>query len=196
MKKTIYISFLFVVMLAFSSCATLLGGSKKGVRVSGVQAQAKVYYNGSYIGDAPVNVKVPKSAKQGNSKITVKADNYKPTDIQLTRKWSLGYTVLDICTGVLPLVVDAATGNIYQPKPGHVKFDLEPVDNIASKFKVGDEITIINKKFNGQKAKITQTFADGVQVEFVRPATAVEKQTKKVDEITENIKLDFSEIRK
>ncbi len=184
-------------MLVFSSCATILGGSKKGVRVTGSQAQAKVYYNGAYVGNAPTNIKVPRSAREGNSTITIKANNYKPVDIKLVRKWSVGYTLLDIFPGCfLALAIDAATGNIYQPKPRHVKYNLEPLDGITSKFKVGDEIIITNRKFKGQKALITQTFPDGVQVKFVRPATAIEKEIKKVDKITENIKLDFSEIRK
>ncbi len=101
---------LFAIAILTSSCATILGGAKKGVRVKGFPPDAKVYYNGSYIGEAPTTVQVPKSAKQGNSTITVKADNYKPTDNQLTRKWSLGYTFLDIVTGFVPLVVDVVTG--------------------------------------------------------------------------------------
>jgi len=191
MKKTVYFLGLIVILVSFSSCATLLGGSKKGVKVKGTPPNAQVYYNGAYIGDAPVNVKVPKSAKQGNSKVTVKADNYEPTDIELTRKWSLGYTVLDIITGFVPLIVDAATGNIYQPKPGTVKYKLLP----KSSFAVGNEVIITKKRYANIVGEITAVTGDLATVKFTRPATAVEKQTQKVDEITEAKDFYFNEIK-
>lgn len=196
MKLKIKLLSLVAILLVLSSCATILGGTKKGVRVTGEPANSKVYYNGSYVGDAPVSVKVPKSAKQGNSTITIKAENYNPSDVQLTRKWSFGYTILDIVTGVVPLVIDGVTGNIYQPKPNKVKYNLEPISGISNKFKVGDKVIILSKKYENQQAEVTAILADGLKVTFTREANAIEKQTKKVEEITEEIEVNFSEVRK
>ncbi len=199
MKKKITIYALsFIFLLSFSSCATILGGSKKGVRVTGNPPNAKVYYNGDYIGEAPVTVKVPKSAKQGNSKVTVKANNYKSQDITLIRKWSIGYTVLDILTGLVPLVIDAATGNIYQPKPGHITYNLEPAGNFQSMFKKGDKVLITSskKKYENLTGEVVEVLSDKIKVKVTRPATTVEKQTKKVDEITEEVEFYYNEVQK
>ncbi len=195
MKNKLHFLALAILMITFSSCATILGGSKKPVRVSGIPPEAEVYYNGAYVGKAPTHVKVPRSAKQGHSKITVKAPNYKSTDIELSRKWSVGYTVLDIMSGWVPLAIDIATGNIYQPKPRKVKYKLEPVPGV--KFKVGDKVIITSEKYKGIEGVITKILEDetAVMVKFTRPANALEKQTKKVNEITEEKKFYYNQIR-
>lgn len=182
------------ISLILSSCATILGGAKKGVRVKGEPHVAKVYYNGSYIGETPETVQVPKSAKQGNSTLTIKAENYKTVDIQLTRRWSLGYTILDIFTGVIPLVIDIATGNIYQPKPNTVKFLLEPIDNLP--FKVGDKVSFVDKDLAGIEGEIVTLENIKAKVKYTRPANLIEKQTKKIEQVTEEKEFYFNEIKK
>ena len=191
MKKIISLTIIVAMLLSLSSCATILGGSKKGVRVTGNPPNAKVYYNGNYVGEAPINVKVPKNAQQGNSKITIKADNYKSQDVNLTRKWSLGYSALDILFGFVPFIIDAATGNIYQPKPNKINYNLEPVGNFQSMFKKGDKVLIIStkKKYQNLTGEVVDTRSDKILVKLTRPATAVEKQTKKLMKLPK--KLNF-----
>jgi len=177
-----------------SSCATILGGAKKGVRVKGEPKNAQVYYNGSFVGNSPVTVQVPKSAKKGNSKVTVKADNYNPTEISLTRSWSIGYTILDIAFGLWPLVIDGLTGNIYQPKPGKIVFLLEPT---SQPFKVGDKVSFVfEKDLTNITGEITSVSQMKATVKYTRPANLIEKQTKKVEQITEEKEFYFNEIKK
>ena len=196
MKIKIVIASLLVFIMMSSSCATILGGSKKGIKVTGEPANAKVYYNGDFIGNVPVKVKVPKNAKQGNSTITIEAENYQTSSVQLSRKWSFGYTVLDIMTGVVPLIIDVATQNIYQPKPARIKYNLTLNTGIVNKFKTGDIVIITSKKHKNQKAEIIDILGDGVKIRFTRKTNAIEKLTKKADEITEEIEINYSEIRK
>ncbi|MEI6048347.1 MAG: hypothetical protein WCS03_05570 [Bacteroidota bacterium] len=133
MKKKLNIWFftlLIAVIVILPGCATILGGSKSITRVKqGTPPNAKVFYNGAFIGDAPTNVRVPKSAKQGNSYIEVKADGFETSKISMTRKVSVGYTILDICFGLLPLGIDFATGNIYKPRPNRIDYFLEKKDS-------------------------------------------------------------------
>jgi len=117
---------LFTACIIFQGCATILGGSKDNTRVKqGIPENAKVYCNGNYIGQAPQTVRVQKSARQGNSYIEIKADGYQTSRIDLTRKVSIGYLVLDICTGAVWLAVDFVTGNIYKPRPNRIDYLLE-----------------------------------------------------------------------
>ena len=198
MKKTLKFLGLILIVASLSSCATILGGAKKGVKVTGEPPHAKVYYNGNYVGEAPVTVKVPRSSKQGNSKVTIKADNYKSQDINLYRKWSIGYTVLDVFTGLVPLAIDIATGNIYQPKPSKIEYMLEPAGNLQSMFKAGDKVIITSskKKYHNLTGEVVDVLSDKVKVKLTRPATAIEKQTKKVDEVTEEVEFYFNEVKK
>jgi hypothetical protein len=118
------------VIIILPSCATILGGSKSNSHVNqGTPPNARVFYNGEFIGEAPTNIKIPKSAKQGNSYIEVKADGYETSKISMTRKASVGFIILDICFGILPLGIDLITGNIYKPHPNKIDYHLEKKDS-------------------------------------------------------------------
>ena len=134
MKKKLNIQILTVLMaviIILPSCATILGGSRHTVHVKqGTPAYARVFLNGEYLGAAPIKAKVQKNAKQGNSYIEVKADGYETSKINLTRKVSVGFMLLDIFPGMfLPLIVDFATGNIYKPRPNRIDYYLERKDS-------------------------------------------------------------------
>lgn len=119
---------LIALLFLFESCATILGGSRDVSRVNqGTPKNARVYLNGEYIGEAPQKVKVQKNAKQGNSYIEIKADGYETARINLTRKMSVGYFLLDLPLFV-PLCIDLLTGNIYKPRPNRIDYYLEKKD--------------------------------------------------------------------
>lgn len=133
MKKKFNIQ-VFALLMAgiviFSGCATILGGSKSTTHVKqGTPPYARVFLNGEYFGAAPINVKVQKNARQGNSYIEIKADGYETAKINMTRKVSVGFMFLDIFPGMillpLPLIIDFVTGNIYKPRPNKIDYYLE-----------------------------------------------------------------------
>lgn len=109
------------------SCATILAGAKDTTHVKGdsIPEGTEVYYNGSYECDAPCNVRIPKSAKQGHSKIEIKAEGYETQAVDCHRKISIGWAVADICLGVIPLLIDFASGSIYKPRPNTVEIHLK-----------------------------------------------------------------------
>lgn len=123
------LTLLIAGVVILPGCATILGGSKHTVHVNqGAPPDARVFYNGEFIGEAPKGVRVQKNAKQGNSYIEVKADGYETAKISLTRKASVGFIILDICFGILPLGIDFVTGNIYKPRPNRIDYFLEKKD--------------------------------------------------------------------
>ncbi len=193
MKKIILVFAVIAIMVLTQSCATILGGSRASVSVKGTPENAKVYVNGSYKGEAPLNVKVPRG-KRATTTIKVEANNYKPAEIEITSRVSLGYLGLDIITGLIPAVIDFATGNIYAPYPKSVKYKLEPQGDLTSKFKVGQTVTV-EEKNKLYKGTVTEVLPDGLKVKYERPATTVEKAAKKTDKVTVEKVYPFNKIK-
>lgn len=116
---------LIACLITFSSCATILSGTKQKISVKdGTPAGADVFFKGTYIGAAPVKVKVPNGAK--DSYINIQKEGYETQTIQLTRKARAGYIVLDVLCGLLPLAVDVADGAIYKQYPKRINYKLTP----------------------------------------------------------------------
>ena len=126
MKKTLLCLFLSSLIL-FTSCATIFSGRNDRVRVeAGNPAAAKVYYNGSYVGNAPCVIKVPKADLKNNmATIVIKMDGYEDQTIVLTRKLKLGAVVGDCLTGFIWLIVDFADSAIYKSSKNVVRYDLQ-----------------------------------------------------------------------
>ena len=119
--------FLLIVSILFSSCATILSGGKTKIRVrNGTPPNAHVYVDGNYVGTAPCKFKVHKTMKNAQHHIDIKAQGYETQTVTTNRKFSAGFFLLDICTGVLWLVVDFATGNLYKQKPKKIHYNLMP----------------------------------------------------------------------
>ncbi|GAB6283619.1 MAG: hypothetical protein STSR0008_24030 [Ignavibacterium sp.] len=126
MKKFFYSGFVFVLILfvtfLFTSCATLFKGSTDTVAFSSDPTSAKVYVNGSLLGTTPVQLEL----KSKNSyTIEFKKDGYETKTVVLNNSVGGGWIVLDILGGLLPVVIDAATGNWYSLDQEHVNAVLE-----------------------------------------------------------------------
>lgn len=122
MKKLLL---LFLISQLLTSCATILSGKFDTVKVkAGKPVHAKVYLNGNYVGEAPIKVRL---AKDENNIIEIRADGYEPMAVQMRRRFAWGFAVADVCFGVVPLVVDLLTGDIYKLKPNKIRYDLKPI---------------------------------------------------------------------
>lgn len=126
------VCFLLIVNVLFSSCATILSGGKTKIRVyDGTPPNANVYVDGNYVGTAPCKFKIHKTMKNAQHHIDIKAQGYETQTVTTNRKFSAGFFILDICTGVIWTVIDLATGNLYKQKPRKIHYNLIPVGNSA-----------------------------------------------------------------
>lgn len=128
MKKFFYnyngsvIILVLSVTFLFTSCATLFKGSTDTVDFSSDPTGAKVYVNGSLLGTTPVQLEL----KSKNSyTIEFKKDGYETKTVVLNNSVGGGWIVLDILGGLIPVVIDAATGNWYELDQEHVNAVLE-----------------------------------------------------------------------
>jgi len=129
MKKNviIFVAIVLTASMLFSGCATILGGGKTKITVKdGFPPNADVYLDGNYMGTAPCYFKIHKTMKNAQHYIDIKAQGYESQTITTNRKFSAGFFLLDICTGVVWTIFDFATGNIYRQTPRKIQYKLVP----------------------------------------------------------------------
>lgn len=102
-----------VVVIAFiGSCATLFKGSSSKVDFSSDPGGAQVYVNGNPIGTTPINLKL-ESKRTYN--IEFRKEGYDSRNYTITNHVGAGWIILDVLfTGLIGIVVDAATGAWYE----------------------------------------------------------------------------------
>lgn len=162
-----FVSFLLIASILFSSCATILSGGKTKIRVyDGMPPNAHVYVDGNYVGTAPCKFKVHKTMKNAQHKIDIKATGYETQTVTTNRKFSAGFFVLDIFTGVIWTVIDFATGNLYKQRPKKIHYNLMPIGNTSM---VQTESATVNTNVNVVKP-VEKTAEPTKQTKVVAPA--------------------------
>ena len=121
-KIGLFFSLIAVAVLTFSSCATIFKGSTDEVNFSSDPVGAKVYVNGDMLGITPFPIEL-KSNKTYT--IEFKKDGYETKTVLLNNSVGAGWIVLDVLGGLIPIVIDAATGNWYGLDQDHVNAILE-----------------------------------------------------------------------
>lgn len=114
--------FLAAIVLLFSSCATILGGSRVKVHIHNLPPNATVYYNGVNKG----NSSTIKVQRQQPGKVKIVADTC-VHEIYFSKQPAIGFIILDVATGVVPLVIDAVAGNLSKPTPRHIDFECQEI---------------------------------------------------------------------
>ena len=108
MKRNIYkiIGLLFIVIM-FSGCATILGRSTHPLVVSSRPDGADVYVNGFKMGTTPIqlDLKADKSYT-----IEYKKEGFETVTRIVNTKVGAGWVILDVISGLVPVIVDAITG--------------------------------------------------------------------------------------
>lgn len=97
--------------LVTSGCATVLGPRTYDVKVSSHPSGARVFVDGGFAATTPCVVQVPRGDTPAVS-VSYKKQYRK---CLIGRELKGGWVVVDLLFGILPLIVDAATGNWYGP---------------------------------------------------------------------------------
>lgn len=121
-KKLSGLTLFVLIAFTFSSCATLFKGSTDEVNFSSDPSGAKVYVNGSLMGTTPVQLEL-KSNKTYT--IEFKKDGYETKTVILNNSVGAGWIILDVLGGLIPIIIDAATGNWYELDQDHLNAVLE-----------------------------------------------------------------------
>ncbi len=99
---------LLVCSLSFYGCAAILGGGNmKAINCASDPSGAKVYANGNYIGVTPTAAEVDKRKEQ---LFEFKLDGYQTSTRMITSSPGAGWIICDVICGLVPVIIDAATG--------------------------------------------------------------------------------------
>jgi membrane-associated protease RseP (regulator of RpoE activity) len=112
----------FAISLFIYGCATILKGALDQVDVSSDPNNAKVYINGQYYGKTPLHLRL---AAKKTYFVEFVMEGYEKKTYVLSSSVGAGWIVLDVLFGIIPVVVDAATGSWYRFDDHYARVYLE-----------------------------------------------------------------------
>jgi hypothetical protein len=116
-------------VLATSGCAAILGSKQKDFNLNSSPTGADVYLNGNRLGSTPLKVKL---SNQATHTFVFRRQGYQESTCTLNRGTGAGWVILDVLTGLVPIVIDAATGAWSQTKGDGCLQSLEPGSAVAT----------------------------------------------------------------
>lgn len=99
-----------IALLGLTACATLFKGSTENVKMQAAPVQADVFVNGEYRGKTPLELKLPTKREYA---VEFRAEGYQPRVYNISNRVGAGWVILDVIAGLVPVIVDAATGSWY-----------------------------------------------------------------------------------
>jgi PEGA domain len=122
MKKLTSCVVLFSLLFVLSSCATLFKGTSEEVRFGSEPQKAEVWVNGTKMGETPISLKLETKKTYD---IEFKKEGFKSVTRRIINHVGAGWIVLDVLAGLVPVIVDAATGAWYSLDQKNVDAVLE-----------------------------------------------------------------------
>jgi hypothetical protein len=126
MRKFLTISILAAFVFMSSSCALIFKGTSEEVRFGSDPQRAEVWVNGAKMGETPVSLRLE---SKKTYTIEFKMEGFKSVTKSITNHVGAGWIVLDILAGLVPVIIDAATGAWYN-------LDQKNVDAVLEKQKL------------------------------------------------------------
>ncbi len=122
MKKLLTVLILVSFVVSFTGCAAIFKGSNSKLNLSSDPSGAKVYVNGNYYGKTPIRILL-----KSNQTYTIefRKEGYKTVTQNITNHVGAGWIVLDVIAGLVPVIIDAATGSWYELDQKNVNALLE-----------------------------------------------------------------------
>jgi hypothetical protein len=110
------------IIWSLSGCATLFANKNPEVNMASDPQGAKVYVNDDLVGTTPVRIKL-----KNNKDYTVefRKDGYQSKSYFLGKHVGGGWIILDVLTGLVPVLIDAVTGDWYELDNDNVHMVLE-----------------------------------------------------------------------
>lgn len=148
---------LLAVLPAVSGCGLIFGGSRQVVRLTSSPDGAKVVST-PLTSDATTPSSLSLERKN-NYTLTFSAPGYSSKNVELQKSVRGGIVVLDILCGLVPVIIDAATGGWYELSPDLVSVTLTKTSaDVAGPDQIDIQVALTNGKYITQvKPKASST---------------------------------------
>jgi PEGA domain len=123
MKKVLMFVALIALIASTSSCALIFKGDSQSVFFNSNPQGAQVLVDGNLLGLTPAKISLRTNRSYN---ITIRLAGRKDQNVILNNHIGGLWIVLDVLSGFLPLVVDAATGAWYEFDSEQINVDLTP----------------------------------------------------------------------
>ena len=114
--------------LSTTGCAAVLGSHQKTFDLQSTPQSADVYVDGNRLGATPLRVKLD---NHKNYTFVYRKEGYKDASCTLTKSTGAGWVIFDVLTGLVPIVIDAATNSWSQTQGSQCSGSLEPLPTTA-----------------------------------------------------------------
>lgn len=111
MKRTSRISLIVFLLVSLSACATLFNAKTSPVQMNSNPTGADVWLDGNRMGTTPISIDL--SIKSEHS-LTFRMEGRDEITCLVNRKVGAGWVILDVLGGLVPVIIDAATGSWYE----------------------------------------------------------------------------------
>ncbi len=126
LKKILFFAPLLFIVTISSGCATLFGGKTNTLIVEqGTPPDANIYLDNQKIGTAPFKAKINKYVIQHGSKLEFRKEGFITDTVIILRRPHPWYTIGDIFTLGIGLLIDAADGALFRPRPNKFQYTLK-----------------------------------------------------------------------
>ena len=131
-KRILNLCFLaLIISIIFSSCATILSGTKDRIVVNTNPTNVDVYIDGKLMGKSSQDILlhrkyVTTNGNVGTRNVLLKKEGYEDLSFEIELKIEPTYW-LGIFTGGFAMFVDIVTGAVYKPKQVEFNRNLTPI---------------------------------------------------------------------
>lgn len=121
-QKFLKVFSFFMVFVFLMGCATLFKGTTEELSINSDPQRAQVYINGDLYGETPLSVRVE---SKKTYTIEFRKEGYQTKAYKINNRVGAGWIILDVLGGLIPVIVDAATGAWYHLDQTNVNMILE-----------------------------------------------------------------------
>lgn len=116
------------LVIALSGCAAIFGSKQKNFDLRSTPTGAEVFLDGARVGTTPFKINL---SNQKEHTFVFRQAGYKDVTCQLAKGTGGGWVVADILLGLVPVIIDAATGAWSQTQGDSCMASMEP-DQLAA----------------------------------------------------------------
>lgn len=107
LKKVVTTGLLVCFGFTAVACGTLFNSGSKSVSMSSEPSEAEVYVDGGRRGITPITLELD---NQSEHTVVFRKDGHEEVTCQIGTSVGAGYVILDVLGGLVPVIIDAATG--------------------------------------------------------------------------------------